>query len=239
MPSRLLALACVLALVPIVPASLRAQDAPQARPSVETLIGTVRANATIDLRHADGSLVTQLAAGSYSIEVHDETSSHNFHLSGPGVNQSTAVEYSGVSTWSVTFTAGTYTYVCDPHQGEMKGSFTVGNVTTTPPATPPSSAVTPKTKLALTSGPGYTITLATAAGKKVRTMRTGTYTVVVRDRSAIHNAHLVGPGANRFTTVPYKGTRTWKVKLARAGTLQFLCDPHARQGMRGSAKVIR
>jgi plastocyanin len=69
-------------------------------------------------------------------------------------------------------------------------------------------------------------------------MKTGTYTVVVRDRSAIHNAHLVAPGANRTTTVPYTGTRTWKVTLARAGTLSFLCDPHARQGMRGSATLI-
>jgi plastocyanin len=138
----------------------------------------------------------------------------------------------------VTVRDGTYTYVCDPHQGDMRGSFTVGNVTA-PPTQPPSNAVTPKTKLALTSGPGYTISLKTAAGKAVRRMTTGTYTVMVRDRSNIHNAHLVAPGANRFTTVPYTGTRTWKVRLARTGTLQFLCDPHARQGMRGSARILR
>jgi plastocyanin len=28
------------------------------------------------------------------------------------------------------------------------------------------------------------------------------------------------------------------VKVAKAGTFRFLCDPHASQGMKGSAKVV-
>jgi plastocyanin len=112
-------------------------------------------------------------------------------------------------------------------------------VTTPPPAPkPPTNAVTPKSKLRLTSGPGFTISLKTAAGKAVKTMTTGTYTVAVRDRSTLHNAHLVGPGYNRRTTVPFVGSQTWKVRLARVGTLRFLCDPHASQ-MKGSAKIVR
>ena len=206
-----------------------------------TLQARVGPSFTISLSTEAGARVTNLDPGTYVIRVDDMSEEHNFHLKGPGVDRATEIVDVGTTQWTVTVQDGTYTYVCDPHQGDMRGSFTVGNVTTTPPATtpPPSNAVTPKTKLALTSGPGYTITLKTAAGKRVRTMRTGTYTVVVRDRSSIHNAHVVAPGANRFTTVPYTGTRTWKVKLARAGTLQFLCDPHARQGMRGSAKIVR
>ena len=99
--------------------------------------------------------------------------------------------------------------------------------------------MTPKSKLQLTSGPGFAITLKTAAGKAVKQMRTGTYTVAVRDRSAIHNAHLVGPGYNRATKpLSFRGTQTWKVKLARTGTLRFLCDPHAAQ-MKGAAKIVR
>jgi plastocyanin len=205
------------------------------------LFGTVGPEFTITLEDAQGTGVTTLDPGTYEIEVNDLSDFHNFHLRGPGVAETTQVEFTGKTTWTVTFTDGTYTFLCDVHPSSMSGTFTAG----TPPATPPPvgggtpGAITPKTKLALTSGPGYTITLKTAAGKRVRSMRSGTYTVVVRDRSQIHNAHLVGPGANRFTTVPYRGTRTWKVKLARAGTLQFLCDPHARQGMRGSAKIVR
>ena len=99
--------------------------------------------------------------------------------------------------------------------------------------------VTPQAKLQLTSGPGFAISLKTAAGKAVKRMRTGTYTVVVRDRSQIHNAHLVAPGYNRATKpLAYRGTQTWKVKLAKVGTLRFLCDPHAAQ-MKGSARIVR
>ena len=78
--------------------------------------------------------MTQLPAGTYSIEVHDETGSHNFHLSGPGVNELTEVSWSGVVTWSVTFSAGTYTFACDPHNEFTNGSFTVGSG---PPPPPP------------------------------------------------------------------------------------------------------
>ena len=70
-------------------------------------------------------------------------------------------------------------------------------------------------------------------------MKTGTYTVTVRDRSRLHNAHIVAPGYNRKTTLPFVGSQTWKVALNRAGTFRFLCDPHAAQGMRGSAKIVR
>jgi plastocyanin len=140
----------------------------------------------------------------------------------------------GTQEWTVTVRDGAYTYACDPHQGQMKGAFTVGNVPVTP--TPPAAAAK---KLVLTSGPGFTITLRTGAGKAAKSLRLGTYSVTVRDRSTMHNAHLAAPGVNRLTTVPFTGSRTWKVKLARAGTLSFVCDPHARQGMRGSAKIVR
>ena len=193
---------------------------------------------TISLTNDAGARVTKLDPGTYEIEVEDESVEHNFHLSGPGVDRATTVEREGKELWTVTFRDGRYLYVCDPHSSTMNGSFTVGNVTA-PPSTPPSSAITSKTRLRLTSGPGFTITLRTAAGKPVRSMRTGTYTVTVRDLGRIHNAHVVAPGYNRRTApVTYTGTQTWRVKLARAGTLRFLCDPHART-MRGSARIVR
>ena len=91
--ARLLLLVVLPTVVATLPASLRAEvSAPQPKQAaVETLVGTVRQNATIDLRHSDGTPVTQLPQGAYSIEVHDESTSHNFHLTGPGVNQSTEV----------------------------------------------------------------------------------------------------------------------------------------------------
>ena len=62
---------------------------------------------------------------------------HNFHLRGPGVDQTTDVEGTGSATWTVTFTDGTYNYRCDAHPTQMKGSFTVGNVPPPPPPPPP------------------------------------------------------------------------------------------------------
>lgn len=194
---------------------------------------------TISLSTEAGARVTNLDAGTYVIQVDDMSVEHNFHLRGPGVDRATEIGDVGTQEWTVTVRDGTYTYVCDPHQGMMRGSFTVGTVTTPPPVTPPSTVVTPRSKLLLTSGPGFTISLKTTAGKAVKTMRTGTYTVSVRDRSQIHNAHLIAPGYNRATRpLAYRGTQTWKVKLARVGTLRFLCDPHKAQ-MRGSARIVR
>ena len=52
---------------------------------------------------------------------------HNFHLTGPGgVDVATEVSAEGEESFDVTLEAGEYTFVCDPHAAQMKGSFTVG-----------------------------------------------------------------------------------------------------------------
>ena len=94
----------------------------------ETLVGTVGTNDAyvISLKHQDGSAVTSLTAGTYQIEVHDNSAIHNFHLTGPGnVNQTTGVDDVTTITWTVTLEPGTYTYQCDPHAPVMHGTFTV------------------------------------------------------------------------------------------------------------------
>jgi hypothetical protein len=103
------------------------------------LIGTVRANATIDLRHPNGDLVTTIAPGTYDLEIHDQTSSHNFHLTGPGVDKRTEVPEVVTVTWEdVVLAAGsTFSYVCDPHSDFMNGSFTTTSGGTPPPPPPP------------------------------------------------------------------------------------------------------
>jgi hypothetical protein len=99
--------------------------------------------------------------------------------------------------------------------------------------------ITAKTRVVLTSGPSQRITLRTAAGRAVTRMKVGTYRVTVRDRSSFHNANVRAPGFSRKTTVGFVGTQRWRIRLARAGTLRFLCDPHAAVGMRGSARIVR
>lgn len=194
----------------------------------------------IVLRDAQGNRVTKLDPGTYDIEVEDQSDFHTFHLTGPGVNERTEVDFTGTVSWTVTFTDGNYIYYCDVHPLSLRGSFVAGNPPPAPPPPPPPpGVVTPKTKLVLTAGPEQVITLVTSSGKAVKTMKLGTYTMVVRDRGRIHDAHVVAPGFNRKTSpLTYTGTQTWKVKLAKAGTLRFLCDPHHLLGMKGSAKIV-
>ena len=84
-------------------------------------------------------------------------------------------------------------------------------------------AATPK--LVGTVGPGFTISL-TKGGTKVKTLKKGKYTIVVRDKSTIHNFRLKGPGLNKqITSVSFQGTKTVTVTLKK-GKYTYDCDPH-------------
>ena len=99
---------------------------------------------------------------------------------------------------------------------------------------PSALARTAGTTLVATDGPGFTITL-TQGGKKVSSLKAGTYTIKVQDKSNIHNFHLTGPGVNKKTSVGAVQTVTWKVTLKK-GTYKYICDPHASI-MKGSFTV--
>jgi plastocyanin len=66
-------------------------------------------------------------AGKYTIVVTDRSDEHNFHLrrTGGGVNVKTGVAATGKRTFTLRLTKGRYTFVCDPHASQMKGSFTI------------------------------------------------------------------------------------------------------------------
>jgi plastocyanin len=80
-----------------------------------------------------------------------------------------------------------------------------------------------------TDGPGFTITM------NQKSVKAGTYKIVINDKSNIHNFHLTGPGVNKLTSVPNVYTTTWTVTLKK-GTYKFVCDPHAAI-MHGVLKV--
>jgi len=84
-------------------------------------------------------------------------------------------------------------------------------------------------KLTGTDGPGFTITMS------AKTVKHGVFKITVRDRSSIHNFHLIGPGVNKKTSVAGVNTTTWTVTLKK-GTYRFICDPHATV-MKGVLKV--
>jgi len=161
-------------------------------PKLVAVVGTNDAF-VISLRDANGNAITQLAPGTYDISVSDRSEAHNFHLKGPGVDQSTPVGEKQETTWTVTIGEGRYTYVCDAHSSQMRGYFLAG-------------AIVPVT-LTGSVGPKRTISL------KPKSALPGPAIVTVNDRSKTDNFHLTGPGVNKKTGLKTRGKATWTVTL--------------------------
>jgi plastocyanin len=114
--------AFLLAVLAAIAALVAAASAGAATPK---LVGVTGPGFTITIKSA-GKAVKSLKAGTYVITVKDTSSIHNFHLTGPGVNKSTTVPFTGTKTWTVNLKPGTYTYKCDIHASSgMIGKFKV------------------------------------------------------------------------------------------------------------------
>jgi len=158
---------------------------------------------TIGMVDATGSPVTHLDPGTYTLVVHDHSSFHDFHLSGPGVDVATDIDGIGDRTFTITLVDGKYFFQCDPHSAQMKGSFTVGTVAVTPPAPVPAP-----TKLSASLAASGAATLKPASG-----LSAGKYRITVSDRSAKDGFRLTGPGVSRATGVKFRGVATWALTL--------------------------
>jgi plastocyanin len=163
-----------------------------------SLQGTVGPGYSIGLTQ-NGTRVTHLDPGTYTITVNDQADIHNFDLFGPGVKESTGVDTTGTTTWTVTFTDGTYNYNCDAHPGTMNGKFTVGTVTTTTTAPPPPAAVKVKAKTKVT---GRTVAV-TATATKVASLDFGLWKGTKRvahatGKAKVKTVKLKAPSAGRY-----------------------------------------
>jgi plastocyanin len=207
MTTRILLAAAVAAM--FLPSTLARADNPR-------LVATVGRNDsfTISLRDSSGSPVTHLDAGTYDIEVHDLSETHNFRLHGPGVEQATDIGSKEDVVWTVALADGKYRFECSAHASVMNGWFTVGTVAPTP--------------LAGSVGPKRTISL------KPKIVEVGPATLTVNDRSRTDNFHLTGPGVNKKTGVAFRGRVTWNVSL-QPGSYTYRSDKHKR--LRGSFVV--
>jgi plastocyanin len=110
-PLKLVLSALVAALVVVAPTF--------AATSTNTLTGTDGPGFTITMNKKT------VKAGTYVITIHDRSSIHNFHLTGPGINKKTSVPAVGTTKWTVKLKKGTYHFVCDPHITIMHGILKV------------------------------------------------------------------------------------------------------------------
>jgi plastocyanin len=185
-----------------------------ARADNPVLTGVVGTNDAFQISLSDATgTVAHLDPGTYTLVVHDRSTIHNFHLIGPGVDVATTVEDAGDATFTVTLTDGTYTFRCDAHALQMKGTFTVGSVSTPPPPPPPPPA--PAVAKLAGALSGSKATLSGTAGLSAGTAR---FTVV--DRSKTDAFLLRGPGVSKKTGVAFTGKVSWTVTL-QAGTYVY------------------
>ena len=91
-------------------------------------------------------------------------------------------------------------------------------------------------KLEGETGPGFSIEVK-QNGEDAESVKAGTYTLKVEDKSDQHNFHLIGPGVDKVVTdVGFVGDKTVTVTLKK-GTYTYQCDPHASSGMKGTFEV--
>jgi hypothetical protein len=216
---RLAVLAACLAGIVLPSATARADN-----PVLVATVGNHDAFA-ISLHDANGNPVRHLDPGTYTIQVQDLSNLHDFHLSGPGVDQATSIDGIVDVTWAVAFVDGTYNFQCDAHANIMHGSFTVGTV-----AAPPTPV-----KLKGNVGPGRTISLRNANGTKLTSVAGPIPAVItITDRSKTDNFRLTGPGVRKTTGVGFRGRATWKVTLS-PGKYVYRSDRH--KSLHGSFTV--
>jgi copper binding plastocyanin/azurin family protein len=101
------------------------------------------------------------------------------------------------------------------------------------------SAAPPTLNAIVGTNDGFNITLNDATGKKVERLLPGTYTVVVDDRSTIHNFHLASnddPTVDFRTDLEFVGQRSFTVTFRNNAVYAYACEPHW-QVMNGSFLV--
>jgi plastocyanin len=190
-----------------------------------TLHGNVGPGFDISLTFDDGSPVTALPAGTYTVQVVDQAADHNFHLVGPGVDQETSVDAVESARWTVTFgNNAAYVFQCDPHASEMNGRFTVGSPP--PDVAPTTSGGKSAARPAASSDPlvgrlqasvsgGGKLALV-VNGKPVTKLKQGSYAIVVKDASPKYDftvRQVAGPEGTALTSVAFVGTRTVTLDL--------------------------
>jgi plastocyanin len=80
-------------------------------------------------------------------------------------------------------------------------------------------------------GPGYSISLK-KAGKRVATLKPGSYSFAITDKSSFHNFTLEQERGGKFekhlTSTPFRGSKSTTIRLKR-GRWKYYCSNHESQ----------
>jgi hypothetical protein len=206
-----------------------------------TLHASVGPDFQISLTFDDGSRVTQIPAGTYTVVVNDAGTEHNFHLLGAGVDLATSIEATEQPTWTVTFADATgYQFRCDRHPNTLNGSFNVGNVPVVTAAPTPAPAPAPAALVVATplaAAPVSSVGVAsfigtlnaavtatgtielTKSGKRITSLPQGSYHLVISDsgkRDDLTVRQISGAKfSQRFTTATFIGKKQTAITLVR------------------------
>ncbi len=196
----------------------------------------------ISFTMADGTPITTLTAGTYTIHAVDTEVEHNFHIFGPGVDLSTGANQEEDDLWTATFqNNNVYTYRCDIHPTVLNGTVTVGNpvVVATVAAPPPPTAVSAKgsgngnSALTLTGTLNATVSATgalklTLKGSPVKVLPVGNYKITVTDSSKKDDFVLRDKSAGYSQTLSaaaFTGTKSTTIEIA-AGAWDFFSNAH-------------
>jgi hypothetical protein len=90
-----------------------------------TLTVNVGPGSQISLKTPYAQRLTALEAGQYTMTITDVSPRENFHLIGPGLNQSTGLRAVGTTTWMLSLRAGSYRYRSDRPHSKLRGTLAV------------------------------------------------------------------------------------------------------------------
>ena len=94
----------------------------------------------------------------------------------------------------------------------------------------------PPHRIAVTLGPGRTLSLETPYGQHVTALEAGKYTFAVRDASRTDNFHITGRAVDRATGRRFRGNKAWTIRL-KPGTYQYRSD-RTESHLKGTLVVL-
>ena len=102
-------------------------------------------------------------------------------------------------------------------------------------AVSPVGAATPLPQIVVRVNSNLTLTVTNKAGKPVKDLAAGKYSLSVNDFSTKMNFHLLGPGVDIKTSVKGKGSSSWALSL-KNGAFRYFSDAGPKSA-KGSFRV--